>query len=333
MTHPDLPDVLWHGTSLRNARLIARAGLIFPSRRSACFGTSLSCTEVHLSDSRDVALHFARVTAQHQRTPPVLLAVPGAAVDADRLVPDTALMLAPARRPRFYPDAPVGDAGWKGKASQETWQASLAKVSGVASTAPIALDEVLADTSVSSMPAFASDREAILSENGGWPGDLVMPDTPTLERLAPPSGPAMGPCIEAASSTDANPLLVDWATRTLVAVAGTKRENVRLETSKDGVTTLKAPLHVYRAVPLLPDLEAAFDPWSTPIALTGRRTREGHHDARVFLAQRVWIDSGEQSRFGSRPPGLCVTYACRPFLCSDARVEEAHAHAPAFAEA
>ena len=327
MTHPSLPDMMWHGTSPRNARLIARAGLLFPSRLSASFGSSGACREVHLSDSRDVALHFARVTAQRHRTPPVLLAVPSAALDPARLVPDVHLMLAPARRPRFYPEASPHDASWLRRAALETWQDSLAKVSGVGSTAPVVLDDVLVDSSVSSMPPFASDTETILSENGGWPGGVVMPDTPVLERLAPPFGPAVGTLLEAGSDTAAKPLLLDWAIRTLVAIAGTKPDNVRLETSKDGATTLKAPLQVYRAIPLLADLEAAFDPWRAPIALTGRRTREGHHDARVFLVDRVWIDSGEQGRFASRPPGLCVTYACRPFLCSDARVQEARAAA------
>ena len=331
MAHPDLPDTLWHGTSLASARLIARSGLLLSSKRTGGFGNFLGCPGVHLSDSRDVALHFARIAARHQASSPVLLAVPSAALDPAHLAPDAFLMLAPARRPLFYgAPRPVDDEAreaWFARAEQESWQDSLAKVSGVVSTVPVPLADPIADVSVLPIPAFASDEDAAVSETGGWPGGHVIPATPVFERVAPPNGPALGTLLEPNDSFDAESALVGWAVHAMAALCGIAPEAIRMETPEKGGKVLKAPLHLYRAKPLLPSLEALFGPWNTPVALTGRRTPEGHHGARVFMADRIWMDPGENGRFGKRLPGLCVSYHCARLFCSDARVQEARATA------
>lgn len=166
-----LPDTLWHGTSLHNARAIATTGMLgtasfqHPSRTAVC-----------LTPDRATAAFFAMSKTRSYRKKdekgrPVLIAVPREALDPKRLRCDFNLLAAPfgpVVRPALYTteDFQTHFRRHQGRSARH-WRHSLDTVNGFIHGGPIPLDTIQCDFSVMDMPRCDTDAEINTLEREG----------------------------------------------------------------------------------------------------------------------------------------------------------------------
>jgi len=184
-----LPDILWHGTTLHNARLIAATRML----RTGRFERP-SKVQVCLTPDRATATFFAMMAAErHPRGDdqgrPVLLAIPRAALDPKRLRADPYLLCAPfgpVARPAHFTleDFQAQLRRDRGK-STRNWRHSLHTVHGIVHGGPIALDTIRCDMSVIDVPFWGTrDEMHHLEHTATFPKGWTVPE-PQWQAITP----------------------------------------------------------------------------------------------------------------------------------------------------
>lgn len=185
-----LPAILWHGTTLANAQDIASGGALgalHPASRPE------DTAEICLSDDRATATFFAIVQARRSAkrgviSPPVLIAVPRNALNPDMIRADTNLLASPfGPLERINIKDPDAINAFLEQASTlaHNWRHSLEKVHAIMHQGPMALENVVIDTSIITAPMPASDQELdALEYTGMFPQGWVLPD-PSLHTITP----------------------------------------------------------------------------------------------------------------------------------------------------